>query len=81
MGEVGLFADNEIIDNTHAIAALKQQIHHVTADKPGSAGNHCGLAWSAHFAPVFFMVRTSGYQSSSKPFVHRLLHVQPRVVK
>ena len=54
VGEVGLAAADEIVDDADAIAALEQQIDHVAADEAGAAGDD-GDRLRAHAACSFFM--------------------------
>ena len=58
VGDVGLAAADQIVDDADAVAAFDQEVDHVAADEAGAAGDDRGLARRAHFAPSFFMVRT-----------------------
>ena len=56
LSKVGLAAADEIIDDADAIAAREQQIDHVAADEPSTAGHHTYAA--THAAHNRFILRT-----------------------
>ena len=56
--QVGGAPADQIVDDTNAIAGRQQRIDHVAADEAGASGDDRGLRPGAHFAPIFFMVRT-----------------------
>ena len=57
MRQIALATADEAVYHAHAILLREQAVHHVAADKAGASGND-GNGRSAHFAPIFFMVRT-----------------------
>ena len=58
VGDIGLAAADQVVDDAHAVAALDQEVDHVAADEAGAAGDDRDFARRAHLAPIFFMVRT-----------------------
>ena len=71
VGDIGLPAAHQIVDDADFVALADQQVDHVAADEASSPRNHGDLCGPRHLAPIFFIVLTLKYQSSSKLFGSR----------
>jgi len=73
VGNVAFAPAHEIVDHAYPVPLSDQEIDHVTADEAGAARDQSRPCGSRHLAPIFFMVLTLKYQSSSKLFGRRWL--------